>query len=101
MHPSVRPQLDQEVDARESEVSNASKKTRNLRQGSFVRLRFIRKKIGEGDARNADFASDLAALHRGTLSALNVEPAISAGFPKVMIRLDRSNALYGQMRKPF
>jgi hypothetical protein len=23
-----------------------SKKTRNLRQGSFVRLRFIRKKIG-------------------------------------------------------
>jgi hypothetical protein len=60
MHPSVRPQLDQEVDARESEVSNASKKTRNLRQGSFVRLRFIRKKIGEGDARNVDFASDLA-----------------------------------------
>jgi hypothetical protein len=95
----VRLQLDQEVDARE--VSNASKKNRNLRRGSFVRLRFIRKKIGEGDARNADFASDLAALHRGTLSALNVEPAISAGFPKVMIRLDRSNALYGQMRKPF
>jgi hypothetical protein len=39
-------QLDQEVDARKSEVSNASKKTRNLRQGSFVWLRFTRKKIG-------------------------------------------------------
>jgi hypothetical protein len=37
-------QLDQDVDARKSEVSNASKKTRNLRQGSFVRLRFTRKK---------------------------------------------------------
>src|ERR1700730_9356749 len=34
----MRLQLDQEVDARKSEVSSASKKTRNLRQGPFVRL---------------------------------------------------------------
>ena len=39
-------QLDQAVDATKSEVSNASKKTRNLRRGSFVRLRSISKKIG-------------------------------------------------------
>jgi hypothetical protein len=25
----------------------------------------------------------------------------SSGFPKVMIRLDRSNVPYGQIRKPF
>jgi hypothetical protein len=35
-----------EVDARKSEVSNASQKTRNLCQGAFVRLRFASKPIG-------------------------------------------------------
>jgi hypothetical protein len=39
-------QLDQEVDTRNSEVSGASKKTGNLRQGSFVLLRSVTKKIG-------------------------------------------------------
>jgi hypothetical protein len=39
-------QLDQEVDTRKSEVSDASKKTRNLRQGSFVLLCSVSKNIG-------------------------------------------------------